>query len=947
MKDGVTIPMLARRQYSSAGRARERGVAIVLILAFLVLLTGVIVAFFVRATAERQVSNNVTSQAKADTLARGALDVIVGDLKQEIAVGSTSYPISGTTIYKPKANTYVVPTRNYPGLSTSNDPVPNLIRESGPTNMAVTVNATNVGVGGGSSAASTTTVSANGRKIAPARWNSHYLVPRAIVSGNTTSTSIDSTPVSGFTAPSWIPVTSQGAVALSAPSTAVVGRYAYAVYDEGGTLDANVAGYPTAMTATQLGEKGLLAFADLTQLPAYNPATTPSVPTYLPQTQINNLVGWRNYATAQPGGSLSPGYTFDAAAATRYFNFLLGPAGNFLTVNPTAAGSRTDQRFTSRQALLRFWETLMANANGGTMTDSTHLQDVLLYLGTFSRELNAPSWSPATPSGSTVDYATHSDDQTGSIVNRDIPNVRFPNAGSLTRYRIDGTSYTKAFQAGDSVVQMRFPLGRIAWLNTSAGGTSYSPGPAASIPAAAIKTHFGLAWNTLVATDPHWDYVGNTGTAGSPVSTIETLDQVAQDGREPNFFELLKAGILSGSLGKTAADPTVTPRWKVTVYSWLDTARDDVNVDFQVLRIGANIIDQATPSAIPTEIQFANNETTPPVTVSAFGIKSLPYIAWIPFVNYRPEAYPQRNMFGAYYAFEVWDPHQNATVTLPAGSPTNFRIHPLQGKAALRYNNTTGSYTSLSTTDYITFSRDAASGRTFSDLTLLSTTIASGAANNTCAISQPPISNGTPRATPPTVAEGSPGFVGFNVGVMQDLPDRNITGNTTDQTYSGGVVTDAVPSDWPSFEIQVQDPATGIWHPFQHIDYMLGSDAGGPFPTNSAFQLLSSMIGMYNPDPRTERFGAFGGHGISNEGLVWTGTGAAGATMMYGTGTSTTISGYGGGGPAGATATAPSVIPIPCWRTCASTMRPPSAARELAGSSTMMRTASCARAIAR
>ena len=42
--------------------------------------------------------------------------------------------------------------------------------------------------------------------------------------------------------------------------TYAVGRYAYAVYDEGGLLDINVAGYPTSTgpspTVTDIGRKG-------------------------------------------------------------------------------------------------------------------------------------------------------------------------------------------------------------------------------------------------------------------------------------------------------------------------------------------------------------------------------------------------------------------------------------------------------------------------------------------------------------------------------------------------------------------------------------------------------------------------------------------------------------------------------------------------------------------
>src|SRR5262249_14967674 len=45
----------------------------------------------------------------------------------------------------------------------------------------------------------------------------------------------------------------------------------------------------------------------------------------------------------------------------------------------------------------------------------------------------------------------------------------------------------------------------------------------------------------------HWDYVGASGSTVQ--TTIERLDQVAGENREPNFFEILKAVILNGSLG--------------------------------------------------------------------------------------------------------------------------------------------------------------------------------------------------------------------------------------------------------------------------------------------------------------------------------------------------------------------------------------------------------------
>src|SRR5207248_4484308 len=75
--------------------------------------------------------------------------------------------------------------------------------------------------------------SANSRTISVARWNSHYLIPAG----------------SNFTAPDWVLVTSQGPRSAPPPS-AVIGRYAYAVYDEGGLIDINVGGFPTYASLT-------------------------------------------------------------------------------------------------------------------------------------------------------------------------------------------------------------------------------------------------------------------------------------------------------------------------------------------------------------------------------------------------------------------------------------------------------------------------------------------------------------------------------------------------------------------------------------------------------------------------------------------------------------------------------------------------------------------------
>src|SRR6266487_3100051 len=55
-----------------------------------VLATGLVVAYFSRATADRPVAQSSFNQAKVDQLAQSAMDNVIGDLRQEITNGSAS-----------------------------------------------------------------------------------------------------------------------------------------------------------------------------------------------------------------------------------------------------------------------------------------------------------------------------------------------------------------------------------------------------------------------------------------------------------------------------------------------------------------------------------------------------------------------------------------------------------------------------------------------------------------------------------------------------------------------------------------------------------------------------------------------------------------------------------------------------------------------------------------
>src|SRR4029077_4695492 len=159
--------------------------------------------FLSRSATDRQIAHSSYNEVKAEHLARGALDIVTGDLKQEIVDGSTPATTNGFSIFAPTSKANLLPMRsgNPSGVP---DPIPNLVKRSVRSDPIVAP-----GVGSRSSALnSTTDISLNGRSISLARWNKHYLIPRV---GGATPT--DTTPISGsngFTPPDWVFVTNSG-----------------------------------------------------------------------------------------------------------------------------------------------------------------------------------------------------------------------------------------------------------------------------------------------------------------------------------------------------------------------------------------------------------------------------------------------------------------------------------------------------------------------------------------------------------------------------------------------------------------------------------------------------------------------------------------------------------------------------------------------------------------
>src|SRR5581483_11315097 len=186
--------------------SKRRGAALVIVLAFIVLLTGMVVAFFARAMSERQISNSSANQTRVDILADGASDQIIADLKQEITASSAATVIAtgtvNTYLYLAGTNTTFVPYR----VGTNNN-LPNLVKRSAAGQSffsgAAYANSTNfpasnrAAVVSGTVGVSSTTQTINYRYVSPERWNKSLLLP--VTSG----TSFDPTPA-GFVAPDWV-----------------------------------------------------------------------------------------------------------------------------------------------------------------------------------------------------------------------------------------------------------------------------------------------------------------------------------------------------------------------------------------------------------------------------------------------------------------------------------------------------------------------------------------------------------------------------------------------------------------------------------------------------------------------------------------------------------------------------------------------------------------------
>ncbi len=701
--------MRIRPQFFSLRSRKRRGVALVITLAFVVMVTVVIVAYFTRAITETQVSTGSASQTKVDLFTQGAVDTIVGDLQQEIAAGSVGVtpspsPQSGV-IYKPTVPLTMVPWRT--GLAAQSNPnCVNLVKESIFQNGAAvpfypasaTINGTNAYGAStnyppsarASNIPSDKAVSFNGRSISLERWNKPLLMPITTSTDYTPSAASGTTPYV-YTAPDWILVTRSGSNPIitstnqaiggnlqwsGTGSSTVVGRYAYNVYDEGGLLDMNVAGYPVSPSTTSTNQfaqlKPGLSYADLTQVG-------------LTQQQVDAVVGWRNYASMQLSSGSFPNYnndTFPSAYGTNYYNYVVSNNNGFLGVSGTldtgngsqSSPGQTDRAFATRQQLIAF---LLDTTSTNNQSSYLSTLNALQYLGTFSRDLNQPSYIrlQSTNSNKTLDYNASvpkllavtaggnsygkgGSNNLGGLNMDDQINPSFPGVRVLKGFtRNDGTQAI----VGEPLVKGRFALNRLAWVTyngpsadvIAASGTSDANIQALiryGIPLsyleqgtdANIQKYFGLTW---VASLPSpdvgsgWEYNVHNGPTGTGTSGPIMLTGSGAAGpglaglaapREPDFFELLKATVNVGSLGKSLLTSNQGMAEDSGALSQIDQPYNynfypENSVDFQVIQIGANIISQFQPANYPPRIVFDDGSGNLYNPRTIVGVVNLPY----------------------------------------------------------------------------------------------------------------------------------------------------------------------------------------------------------------------------------------------------------------------------------------------------------------------------------
>ncbi|MEI6713556.1 MAG: hypothetical protein WCO60_07380 [Verrucomicrobiota bacterium] len=735
-----------------AAHIRTQGAALLLTLACISILSAVLVAFLSLACAENTAASADTAAQQSAQTVPFVVQLILKDLHHEILAGSQDPNSSGYSDTKESPILY--PATRWSFVSslsakTASPPL-NLIKQSAfgvpsfpgenfSANHRMYPNSDLYPAATRATNVQTTTPSLNGRFVSAKRWNRSGLLPRK------QATSFDDlTPAShgifnspaqtgaykntgpsyspnewDWMPPDWILLQRNGDTPTAwsignrwSPQTdsSVRHRFAYQIFNTGGLLDLNVAGFTQdSVQRVEASRRGSCGLADLSQIG-------------FRESHIASLVNWRNAGTltqhdAPPFGN-------------RYLNFLFcGPINQgFLRtahIHPLKYSHKvpvTNRAIVSRAALIDLVSSL-----GSTPREKEALTDSLQYLNHFSRSLEQPSVNPklsatnqtefrpriVPPAGigdlPTSEYTTPKDLLLGanyrggndSASQEDLINPAFLSIRAQSPFlRSSGHLSTPC----EALVKSKFPLSRLRWITAK--------GPSCELPknhiqhnedgtAEAIYTAFGLRWDRIREV---WEYEHKLHLSRIPENKtiIATLDRVRDANREPNFFELLKASISAGSLGKAAAidhphtaSAPCTPNDSASFQQ-----RKDRSLDLQVFQIGANIIDQYDPDSFPTLLSIPSTSTDSPQSTPkediVRGIEDLPYfyrlhLAGVPNADDLPipplpsghpiEITTDLSAYKNYHCGttsvlalpELWNPHSQLGSGSSVPPPTQFR----------------------------------------------------------------------------------------------------------------------------------------------------------------------------------------------------------------------------------------------------------------------------------
>jgi hypothetical protein len=570
--------------------ASKSGMALIITLAAIVLVTMAAMAFFSRATGNRLVESSRTNLVQSAQLTRTGVDYVTTQFLSDIVGNSTAVTIGNSTIYRPTNAINMVPLRSVHGDLANDTQFPNLVLQS---------------LGGNSSAEP----APNGRSIGTTAWNAPLLLGGdGFISTNTV--------------PTWIYVNRDGSTSTSVNAT-TIGRFAFNAYKIGGLLDINAFGHGDAFSTDDKKTKGSPISAALDALPGISAAATKS----------NNSTSWP--PTWRITGDWA-GVTYNGTGnATDSHKYYLGTGWRIpFSQNRTA----THRFFTSRQDLIRY-----AKANPSTFTVNGTQIPALQHLTHWARDVDLPTHEPASGRPKVQNNFT---------------------AGGNDAFGLDDalnpSLLTVTKTGGGPAITERFPLSRLSMAST--------PVPPAdpSANASDILKYFGLIWDSA---NNRWKY-----DHGDPSDILPLSDIPAN--RDPDFVELLKAAINVGSLGKQFGIPFPS------VYSSLgfpaQKGGQDGSVNYQLIQIAANIIDQYDSDGYPTRILFDGREF--------YGIEDVPRLhvaadrsfrvgnsnLTIPgFVAPGGTALPLQVMM---VQPQLWNSHDSAATGEASPNPLNFRI---------------------------------------------------------------------------------------------------------------------------------------------------------------------------------------------------------------------------------------------------------------------------------